>query len=320
MPRARVFVHSAVMRSRTPLPAPLHSRAFSTAEGRSAAVGEGRMRGGDLARPFTGVRMPRQLSDLGIITWCRGYEPLLRPDQFFSHLTAARLWGCPLHGPQDEALHVSVLHPARAPRSAGVVGHQTRDAHVVTRQGFPCSDPASTWLALASVVDQNELVVAGDHLLLDPYQLDPHDVRPYTTLEQLTTAVEDFHGRGARAAASVLPLLSSRAESRTETLLRLLLRRSGLPEPEVNPNVFDSAGRFIARADLLFRDWRVIVEYDGEQHRVDDHQYEIDLHRLERLRSAGWTVVQVRKRGLFVTPADTIARVVRELRANGWPG
>jgi len=72
---------------------------------------------------------------------------------------------------------------------------------------------------------------------------------------------------------------------------------------EVNPELFDDVGRFIARADVLFREWRVIVEYDGEQHRVDDRQYEIDQHRLERLRSAGWTVVQVRRRGLFVTQA-----------------
>ncbi|MBK4349117.1 DUF559 domain-containing protein [Lacisediminihabitans changchengi] len=178
----------------------------------------------------------------------------------------------------------------------------------------------STWLALASVVDENELIVAGDHLLLDPYVLDPYDIRPYATLAQVTKAVEDFHGRGARAAASALPLLSRRAESRTETLLRLLLLRSGLPMPDVNREVFDGAGRFIARVDLLFRQWRVIVEYDGEQHRVDDQQYEIDLHRLDRLRSAGWTVVQVRKRGLFVTQADTIARVARALRAHGWPG
>ena len=89
---------------------------------------------------------------------------------------------------------------------------------------------------------------------------------------------------------------------------------------EVNPELFDDVRRFIARADVLFREWRVIVEYDGEQHRVDDRQYEIDQHRLERLRSAGWTVVEARKRGLFVTQGDTIARVVRELRANGWPG
>jgi len=89
---------------------------------------------------------------------------------------------------------------------------------------------------------------------------------------------------------------------------------------EVIPELFDDVGRFIARADVLFRERRVIVEYDGEQHRVDDRLYETDQHRLERLRSAGWTVVQVRRRGLFVTQGDTIARAVRELRANGWPG
>ena len=320
MPRPPDLRHPDLMRQPAPLPSRLRSRAFSTTEGLAAAVGEGRMRGRDLARPFLGVRQPLSVPDLGIITRCRGYEPLLRPGQFFSHTTAARLWGCPLPERSGEPLHVSVPHPGRAPRSAGLIGHQSRAGRVVLRQGFPCSDPVNTWLALASALELDELVVAGDHLLLDPYLLDPYDIRPYASLEEVAEAVERFHGRGARAAASALPLLSSRAESRTETLLRLLLLRAGLPMPEVNPDIFDESGQFIARADLVFREWRTIAEYDGEHHRLDDRQYEADLYRLERLRSAGWAVVQVRKRGLFERPDETVARVVRELRAHGWPG
>jgi very-short-patch-repair endonuclease len=73
--------------------------------------------------------------------------------------------------------------------------------------------------------------------------------------------------------------------------------RSGLPEPELNPRLY-RAGRFLARADLVYRAQRVIVEYDGEKHRTDDRQYDRDLVRLDALRDAGWTIVQVRKQGL----------------------
>ena len=308
------------MTGNTPLPRSLRARPFSVPEAREAGVGIGRMRGRDLARPHLGVRVPVALPDVGIITRCQSYAPLLRPGQFFSHVTAAEMWGCPLPPSLGTRLHVSVRHPGRAPRADGVIGHQARAPRVLVRHGLPCSDPVSTWIALASLLDLDELVVAGDHLLLDPHRLDPYDIRPYATPEGVAAAVNGYRGRGARAVASALPLLSTRAESRTETLLRLLLWRAGLPTPEVNPDIFDGAGRFIARADLVFREWRIIVEYDGEQHRLDDAQYERDLVRLEQLRAAGWVVIQVRKRGLFQRPAETVARVVRELRAQGWPG
>jgi len=308
------------MTGNTPLPTSLRARPFSVPEAREAGVGIGRMRGRDLARPHLGVRVPVAFPDVGIITRCQSYAPLLRPGQFFSHVTAAEMWGCPLPPGLGIRLHVSVRHPGRAPRADGVIGHQARDPRVLVRHGLPCSDPVSTWIALASLLDLEELVVAGDHLLLDPHRLDPYDIRPYATPEGVAAAVNGYRGRGARAVASALPLLSTRAESRTETLLRLLLWRAGLPAPEVNPDIFDGAGRFVARADLVFREWRVIVEYDGEQHRLDDAQYERDQRRLDDLRAAGWTVIRVRKRGLFQRPAETVARVARELRARGWPG
>jgi hypothetical protein len=63
-------------------------------------------------------------------------------------------------------------------------------------------------------------------------------------------------------------LLRPGAESRPETLLRLLLGRAGLPEPEVNVDIRDDSGRFLGRADLVYPPWRTIVEYDGDQHRT----------------------------------------------------
>jgi len=274
------------MTGNSPLPPSLGARPFSVAEARDAGIGIGRLRGRDLARPHLGVRVPVALPDVGIITRCRSYAPLLRPGQFFSHVTAAEMWGCPLPHDLGTRLHVSVRHPGRAPRADGVIGHQARAPRVLVRHGLPCSDPVSTWIALASLLDLDELVVAGDHLLLDPHRLDPYDIRPHATPEGVAAAANGYRGRGARAVASI----------------------------------FDGAGRFVARADLVFREWRIIVEYDGEQHRLDDAQYERDLVRLEQLRAAGWVVIQVRKRGLFQRPAETVARVVRELRGRGWPG
>jgi len=244
---------------------------------------------------------------------------VLGSHHFFSHLTAARLWGCPLRAVSDEPLHVSATQPARAPRRRGVVGHHADPAsEIVTRGGFPTSDPIATWLAIASIVTLDELVVAADHLVLDPYQVDPRDIRPFTSIEALRPAVDRFHGRGARRAASALHLVRQGAESRPETLLRLLLQRAGLPEPQPNREVRDDTGRWLGRADLVYADFRTVVEYDGDQHRSSRAQYEKDIIRWERFIAADWRVVRVRAGGLFVTPEATVQRVRRALHSGGW--
>ena len=279
------------------------------------------MRGADLERPFHGVRSLTE-SEISVIGTCRAFEPLLRPGLFFSHLTAARLWGCPL--PQSiargAAIHVTATAPTRAPEGRGVIGHQSRPELAATnrRYDLPVADAALTFCQLASVLPLDDLVAVGDHLVLDPAVLDPHDIRPHVTLGELQTRVRCFTGRGARAAASAIGLVRQGAESRPETLLRLLLGRAGLPEPEVNPELTDATGRWLGRADLVYREWRVIVEYDGDQHRTDSRQYEKDIARFEKFVDAGWNVVKVRKTGLFTQPRGTVARVERALTQRGW--
>ena len=184
---------------------------------------------------------------------------------------------------------------------------------------MPVSDPASTWLALAALLPIDELVACGDHLVLSPHVLDPRDPRPYVTVELLEARLSDFSGRGARAAASALRLIRPGTESRPETRLRLLLGSEGLPEPEVNVAVTDATGRWLGRGDLVYRRWRTVVEYDGDEHRTSDYQYDRDITRIDSFIAAGWNVVRVRKRGLSVARDDTVARVVRALRAHGWP-
>lgn len=286
------------------------------------------MRGPDLERPHHGVRATRadaaddELTEL--LQRCRRAMPFMTRDHFFSHLTAARLWGCPLPNRLSpaEPLHISRHGSGSPPRRPGIAGHRSRDGllRAVWRHGVPVSDPASTWLALATILPLDELVVCADWLVLDPHELDPHDPRPYSTLAELRERLSAFHGRGAVPLTHAIALARAGAESRPETLLRLLLGRAGLPEPEVNPDVLNANGRFIGRGDLTFRPWRTIAEYDGDQHRTNTAQYEKDIQRLERFADAGWTVVRIRKNTLFRRPSDAVARVRRALEARGWRG
>ncbi len=310
-----------------PLP-PNVPAAFRVATARAAGLTEGRLRGRDLERPHHGVRATRAPvpdEDLaGTIQRCGRAMPLMSTEHFFSHLTAARLWGCPLPDRLSprEPLHISRRGVGSPPRRPGIVGHRSGDPllRTVWRHGLPVSDAASTWLALATVLPLDELVVCADWLVLDPYELDPHDLQPYVTLPDLRERLTTFHGRGAITLARALALARAGVESRPETLLRLLLSRAGLPEPEVNPDIYDDRGRFIGRGDLTYRPWRTIAEYDGDQHRTNTAQYEKDARRLERFADANWKVVRIRKHALFRRPPDAVARVRRALESRGWRG
>jgi hypothetical protein len=327
--------------SRQNLPPGLLPEPFRVGDALEAGVGAGRLRGRDLERPFRGVRLVAGTAlDTGrsygsfasardaeafanLVARCLAYSLILRPGQFFSHETAARLWKAPLQRPFDPgaSLHVSTPAPRRAPEGSGVVGHQSAaGARPVDRFGFPVSEPTSTWLALALLpeIGVDDLVVVGDHLVLDPAVLDPHDIRPHCSIGDLEAAVAMRQRRGSRAAARALPEVRQGAESRTETLLRLLLVRAGLPEPALGQELCDATGRWLARVDLYYPDQRVVVEYDGEQHRTDSRQYERDQGRIEALIRAGYTVIRVRKGQLFGQPDAVVARVARALRDRGW--
>ena len=100
--------------------------------------------------------------------------------------------------------------------------------------------------------------------------------------------------------------------------MRLAIGNVGLPEPEVNVTIRDARGRFIGRGDLVYRQWRVIVEYDGEQHRTDTTQFDRDVARLDDFAAHGWRVVRIVGRSFFGNPAESMERVRRALLAAGW--
>ena len=97
-------------------------------------------------------------------------------------------------------------------------------------------------------------------------------------------------------------------------MLRWLLIDGGLAVPEVNVNIYDSAGDFLARADLLFRKARVIVEYDGDQHRTDRAQFVKDVQRTTRLAAAGYLVLRFTGTDLVTRPQWVVATVRDALR------
>ena len=295
---------SSVM-PRIPLPLSLSTRSFHVREAQQLGLGRNRLRGQDVDRPHHGLRA-------GEARGPEAYLPLLRPGERFSHTTAAELW--PLDLPNLRGpVHVTIATPDGDPRNPargkGVAGHRSRHDDSVVRHGLPLSSPIAIFLELATLLGEDDLVAVGDALVLDPAVLDPHDIRPWISLEELAHGCAMSRRPGARKARRALAHIRNGAESRPETLLRLLMIRARLPEPELGQEVFDQRGRPIGRFDMVYRTLRVIVEYDGEQHRISDRQYDKDQVRIARAIAAQWKVVRVRKNGLFRQPAQTIANI-----------
>ena len=87
-------------------------------------------------RPFHGVRMPLPADHDELHPATRrehrirehvdAYRTIIGATAFFSHSTAALLWGLPLPPLPDDVIHVSVLAPSCAPEGRGVRGHQLK--------------------------------------------------------------------------------------------------------------------------------------------------------------------------------------------------
>ena len=131
--------------------------------------------------------------------------------------------------------------------------------------------------------------------------------------------MEGYSGRrGLQRARAALPLLRTRSESPRESTLRVIIVLAGLPEPECNLNVFDPNGTFLARGDLVYPDYKLFIEYQGDHHRTDRAQWRADIRRIGRLEDHGWQVLQFTDDDLQ-DPAALVARIALRLRAKGAP-
>lgn len=287
----------------TPLPEPFASRPFRARDALDAhAATPRRLRADDLIAPFHGARSttaPSTLADLA-----GAYAPLMRPVDYFSHSSAAALWGIPLPGriERSRVVHVSVDAPAFPGQGAGVVGHRSfRARPVVERSGVRVLDPAHTWACLAPLLSEDELVIAGDHLV--------QRKRPLASLERMADAVERMRRtRGFTVAARALTHVRAGTDSPRETRMRLYIVASGLPEPVIRHRVVHQ-GEYIGVPDLAYPELRVAIEYEGLEHQQNRATYLSDIGRREAFARAGWTVVIVTKEDLDGAPDLWLRRI-----------
>lgn len=175
-------------------------------------------------------------------------------------------------------------------------------------RGIPVTTPARTAFDLGRRYGRTLAVIRVD-ALLQATNLKLNDVE----------SLIDRH-RGARGVVqlrSVIELADDGAESPQETRTRLVLTDAGLRPTQTQINVFADSGDHIGRIDMGWPEWRVGVEYDGEQHWTDSKIRARDIDRQAELEAMGWRIVRVSADMLRYRPKTIVERVATALHAAG---
>ena len=229
-------------------------------------------------------------------------------DTVLSDLSAARGQG--LWVPErPQRVEVCVLGRSAAPRERP---HSRRQqvrfrrrnldpADIVVVGNVPMTSPARTWIDLAEQLDARDLVAAGDSVL-----------RSGASLAELEEQVRRARGRrGVLRARQAIPHLDARSRSRPESCLRYELVSAGLPKPEVNVAVF-VGGEWIGEPDLSYREQRMAIEYQGEEH-AKVRRMRKDITRKLDFGDVDWLVIEAGPADVFRFPERIVHRVRFEL-------
>lgn len=232
---------------------------------------------------------------------------LLAGDQAVaSHLTAAALWGWA----QPPLLpHISVP-PGRSNRTKLARVHRSVVAPIdrATRQGIRCTSASRTLIDCAPIVERARLEQFVDDALCSGI----------ASGDSVANAVERAGARGRPGVAVLRRVLSvwtgdispgSPAEARLLRRLAALGLHDAVPQCEV----FDEAGRFVARLDVGVPTVRFGFEYDSDRWH-SPRRWAHDEARYARLGALGWRVEPVAKPDLLPSStrlAELVSAVVR---------
>jgi very-short-patch-repair endonuclease len=259
------------------VPDELRSRPFSLEQARAYGLSFSALRGKSWRRIGSGLYCWTGLND---DPWqiLAAWRDRLPHGAAFAGLTAA--W---LHG-----LGVDPLHPievAIPPKSdvrsrPGLLVRRCEQPDAVSFRDLPATGLRRTFADLSRRLAPVEVLVLAD--------------------EALKLGLGRFHE------------LAEHADSPMETRLRWLLMKAGLPAPEVQSDLHDDVGRFVARADLYYRSSQLVVEFDGGNHR---ERLVSDDRRQNALVGAGYRVLRFTSSDVYSRPESVVAQVRAGLSA-----
>jgi very-short-patch-repair endonuclease len=283
------------------VPRELRSAPFTLDEARTAGLSAGALKSRRWRRIGRELYRRAELPDdpWKLLT---ALQRTLPPEAIFAGQTAAWLHGLDLK-PTDP-IEIAIP-PQLTVRRHGL---RVRRCEVVPSdtemiRGLRATSPFRTLLDLCITKTPVESLIAIDmalHLnLIDK-----------TKLEHYADVASGRQGvRRLRTLAEV----AAPAASPMETRLRWLLITARLPRPEVQADIHDDSGRFVGRADLFYRQARLVIEFDGGNYRdrlVSDDQ------RQNLIVNAGFRILRFTATDVY-NRADIVVAQVRGALA--WP-
>ena len=238
--------------------------------------------------------------------WCEAVALTLKRGEAIDRYSAAFLWGVDLLPKRDAAVSVSISHARRlrphAQRTTVRASLSLDD--VTTLFNIPLTTPVRTAFDLGRRPRRVDALIALDSMC--------HH-RLIRLPELARYAGERPRWPGVPGLRTLLGLVDARAESPMETRLRLLLHDAGGPAPIPQYEVRNDDGRFVARVDLAYPQWRIALEYEGDHHR-ERAQFRRDVARSNALRRAGWLVLRFTADDVLRHPQLLVEHVLSAIR------
>ncbi|HEX7262979.1 MAG TPA: DUF559 domain-containing protein [Candidatus Dormibacteraeota bacterium] len=243
------------------------------------------------------------------------WQRLLPSEAVFTGATAAWLFGLDLEPTDPVEIVVPLGCGIRSRAGLSAHRYELEPAEVVSIRGFRATSLPRTLAELCLQGPPVEALIAIDMAVY----------AGLTDAAALVRYAKAAKGRAGIGKLRTLAPLAAPAESPMETRLRWLLMEAGLPRPEVQTNLYDAEARFVGRADLYYPAAKLILEYDGGNHRdrlvEDDRRQNLLMNagfRLLRFTAADIhnrpEVVKVQVRGALgpTAPSARLAPTVRK--------
>lgn len=201
-----------------------------------------------------------------------------------------------------------VFHHSHSSPPAGIVARNERiaDDEITCVDGIPVTTLARTALDLGRHQPRDRAIARLDALMR---------AAPFSSEEVLLLAKRYRGARGVKRLKEALPLVDGGAASPRETWLRLVYIDGGLPKPATQIPIFDVDGTLLRTVDMGWEEFKVLSEYDGDQHRTDRLQYVKDLRVIPKIERLGFIVDRVIKED---RPVAIVHRAWDAMISRGW--
>ncbi len=211
------------------------------------------------------------------------------PGYALTHQSAALAWGLRLLQADLGPVHVARIGKGWRRELPGVQVHAAvASSDVAHLRGVALVRPELAVCQMARAGLMRSGLAAADHGL----------AQGLLTSEELEARIR----KDGDPAATLARLASPLSESAGESLTRLVFDVLTVPQPEQQVEIRDEQGRFVARVDFLFRESRLVVEFDGLAKYAGAKGPEAlaaEKRREDELRRLGYRVVRLVWADLF---------------------